>query len=92
MEPTSREIFKNSLIKGVINKYSAEKETLLAEVTLILEGNASNPETVASSFESKINRLSEVESNLVQMEMMFMGQNSPKECCDNKESCEQEDK
>ena len=75
MENTAREIFKSSLIKGLINKYSAEKETLLAEITLLLEGSTATPDNVADSFECKINRLAEVETTLVQMEMMFMGQN-----------------
>jgi len=90
MEPAAREVFKNSLIKGIINKYSAKKESLLAEITLLLEGSAANPDTVAASFESKINKLSVVENNLVQMEMMFMGQDKSKECCGDKEACKNE--
>ena len=74
MDSSAREIFKSSLIKGLINKYSAKKETLLAQITLLLESDAVGPEEVASLFEKKINRLSEVETNLVQLEMMFMGQ------------------
>ena len=55
-----------------------------------MEGSAANPDTVAASFESKINKLSVVENNLVQMEMMFMGQDKSKECCGDKEACKNE--
>ncbi len=74
MDSSAREIFKSSLIKGLINKYSAEKETLLAKVTLLLESDTARPEDVDSLFEKTINKLTKVETNLVQLEMMFMQQ------------------
>ena len=91
MENTAREIYKNSLIKGLYNKYTAEKESLMAEMTLLLEGNGTNPVDASDVFKQKINRLAHVEGNLTQMEVMFMGQQKQKECCDEDGSCDKKD-
>lgn len=62
-----------------MRKYGAEKELLLAQVTLLLEGDVASPEEAIALFEKKINRLAEVETILVQLDMMFTGREDPQE-------------
>lgn len=79
MDESAREVYKNSLIRGTMRKYGAEKELLLAQVTLLLEGDVASPEEAIALFEKKINRLAEVETILVQLDMMFTGREDPQE-------------
>ena len=84
MDSTSREIYKSSLIKGLFNKYTAEKESLLAEITLLLEGDGVESAVASQVFEQKIEELMMADNMLNQVETMFTDQNTkqPKECCD----------
>ena len=95
MDNTTREIYKSALIKGMFGKYNGKKESLLAEITYILEGNNSGLD-LAESFEDKVTELAACENIIAQLEIMFapgaqpQGAAADKECCGDKESCSEE--
>ena len=95
MDNNTREIYKSALIKGMFGKYNGKKESLLAEITYILEGDGADLQ-VAELFESKLAKLAECENIIAQLEIMFAPATQPqtepekKECCGDKENCSEE--